>query len=389
MENTNQTIPGQWESIIDMGHVIVVEDKQGLYGLLDSSTKQELLPCDYHIGDEYGWTEPLVVGDVMVIGDHDHKYGLYNLKTHLFDVPCQWGIGDVLKENNGIIVVGDRNGKYGLYDLKIKKIVVPYLWDEIFGGECVKEYGLYSVMDSNKKWGLLNSDTFEMVLPCVLNEPMDSYYELEDEYDGIIIVKDNKNKYGIFDINTRKLVVPFIWDDIMHNACVKMFGFYSVKDSNGKWGLLNAKTFEPIAKCTLDYWIDPEYTQKVGDMVFAHPGGQESGIMINLKTMKTMEFLREKSISSSEFLAKTNGQHNSPAKVSDLSTLISVETKFRFMSELFLSNLRNYKEFIWKLNHTDNMEDAMNIVNEAAEKNKWDMESPVVKDFFKVFDRKF
>ena len=76
-------------------------------------------------------------------------------------------------------------------------------------------------------------------------------------------------------------------------------------------------------------------------------------------------------------------------KVEDLRTIININDKFSFMSELFHNNMKAYNDFIMHLNAMVGREEALAYVTEIAVQNNWDANSVVVKGFYKIFDRKF
>lgn len=76
-------------------------------------------------------------------------------------------------------------------------------------------------------------------------------------------------------------------------------------------------------------------------------------------------------------------------KVDDLRTVININDKFSFMSELFKNNMRAYNDFIMYLNSLTSRDEALSYVRETAAQYKWDEESLAVKSFYKVFDMKF
>lgn len=76
-------------------------------------------------------------------------------------------------------------------------------------------------------------------------------------------------------------------------------------------------------------------------------------------------------------------------KVSDLRTVININDKFSFMSELFHNNMKAYNDFILRLNAIDTRDEALLCVNEMAAQYKWDENSLAVQSFYKVFDKKF
>ncbi len=76
-------------------------------------------------------------------------------------------------------------------------------------------------------------------------------------------------------------------------------------------------------------------------------------------------------------------------KVDDLRTIININDKFSFMSELFHNNMKAYNDFILRLNATVDRQQALNFVQDVATQYNWNSESLVVKSFYKIFDRKF
>ena len=76
-------------------------------------------------------------------------------------------------------------------------------------------------------------------------------------------------------------------------------------------------------------------------------------------------------------------------KVDDLRTIININDKFSFMSELFHNNMKAYNDFILRLNSYTSREEALAYVAEVAAQYMWHENSLVVKSFYKVFDRKF
>ncbi len=76
-------------------------------------------------------------------------------------------------------------------------------------------------------------------------------------------------------------------------------------------------------------------------------------------------------------------------KVDDLRTIININDKFSFMSELFHNNMKAYNDFILRLNNYSSREEALAYVSEVAAQYMWHENSLVVKSFYKIFDRKF
>ncbi len=76
-------------------------------------------------------------------------------------------------------------------------------------------------------------------------------------------------------------------------------------------------------------------------------------------------------------------------KVDDLRTIININDKFSFMSELFHNNMKAYNDFILRLNAISGRAEALGYLKTIAEEYKWDDGSAVVKSFYKIFDHKF
>lgn len=80
---------------------------------------------------------------------------------------------------------------------------------------------------------------------------------------------------------------------------------------------------------------------------------------------------------------------NLERKVDDLRTVININDKFSFMSELFKGNMKAYNDFIMHLNAITSRDEALAHVQEVAAQYKWDEASMAVKTFYKIFDKKF
>ena len=87
--------------------------------------------------------------------------------------------------------------------------------------------------------------------------------------------------------------------------------------------------------------------------------------------------------------AESGFERSMSRKVDDLRTVININDKFSFMSELFKNNMRAYNDFIMYLNSLTSRDEALAYVRETAAQYKWDEESMAVKSFYKVFDMKF
>jgi len=76
-------------------------------------------------------------------------------------------------------------------------------------------------------------------------------------------------------------------------------------------------------------------------------------------------------------------------KVDDLRTVININDKFSFMSELFKNNMRAYNDFIMHLNSLSSRDEALAYVADTARLYSWDEASATVQSFRKIFDKKF
>ncbi|MBR4739444.1 MAG: hypothetical protein IK058_05520 [Bacteroidales bacterium] len=104
---------------------------------------------------------------------------------------------------------------------------------------------------------------------------------------------------------------------------------------------------------------------------------------LNKPSQRTLGESLAEGIRSSEFGIKGS------EKVDDLRTVININDKFSFMSELFGGNMKAYNDFIMRLNATAEREEALAHVHDIATQQRWDEASPTVQAFYKVFDKKF
>lgn len=86
---------------------------------------------------------------------------------------------------------------------------------------------------------------------------------------------------------------------------------------------------------------------------------------------------------------KVESEVGNTKKVTDLRTVININDKFSFMSELFHNNMKAYNDFILRLNAIDTRDEALLCVNEVSAQYKWDESSLAVQSFYKVFDKRF
>lgn len=88
-------------------------------------------------------------------------------------------------------------------------------------------------------------------------------------------------------------------------------------------------------------------------------------------------------------VAESGFERSVARKVDDLRTVININDKFSFMSELFKNNMRAYNDFIMYLNTLSSRDEALAHVKQVAEQYKWDENSAAVQTFYKIFDKKF
>ena len=86
---------------------------------------------------------------------------------------------------------------------------------------------------------------------------------------------------------------------------------------------------------------------------------------------------------------RTAAEERLVRKVDDLRTVININDKFSFMSDLFRNNMKAYNDFIMHLNGLTLRDEALAYVAEVAEQYKWDNDSVTVRTFYKIFDKKF
>ena len=158
-------------------------------------------------------------------------------------------------------------------------------------------------------------------------------------------------------------------------------------ENNGNGLLFDEVVIEP--EPTPEPTPEPESTPAPEPMAVV---GSQASLLDYLKhpaseqpTTRTLgDTLGQQAPASGQWSAVGN-QH----KVSDLRTVININDKFSFMSELFHNNMKAYNDFILRLNAIDNRDEALLCVNEVAAQQRWDESSMTVKNFYTVFDKKF
>lgn len=116
---------------------------------------------------------------------------------------------------------------------------------------------------------------------------------------------------------------------------------------------------------------------------------QQTSVLDYLRNGNTQEQSVTRTIGDTLQQQGEEHSHLRARKVDDLRTVININDKFSFMSDLFHNNMRAYNEFIMRLNSITERQQALDCVDEMAKQYHWDENSPAVKNFYKVFDRKF
>ena len=76
-------------------------------------------------------------------------------------------------------------------------------------------------------------------------------------------------------------------------------------------------------------------------------------------------------------------------RIEDLRTIIGINDKILFMTDLFDRNMKAYNDFILQLNKIDDTNTALEYLKTMEETYKWDKESLAVQSFIEIFERKF
>lgn len=76
-------------------------------------------------------------------------------------------------------------------------------------------------------------------------------------------------------------------------------------------------------------------------------------------------------------------------KISDLNAAIGINERFRFINELFEGNAQPYAEVIEKLNRTQDLNQAMQIIESYMSKYSWTKTNQSFVKFVKLVERKF
>ena len=76
-------------------------------------------------------------------------------------------------------------------------------------------------------------------------------------------------------------------------------------------------------------------------------------------------------------------------RIDDLRTIIGINDKILFMTDLFNRNMKAYNDFILQLNKISDTQTALEYLKTIEETYKWDKESLAVQSFIKIFERKF
>lgn len=168
-------------SIINIGvtdRFFFIEGKNGLSGIYDTKLKKELFPC------EYKFKSNKLFKDSLIGCEKNGRWGLLNLYTGATVIPFNYDLNNVkfIADLNSFFL--KKEGSMGIYSID-GKILIPFEYDfiEQFPSNLilVKKNGLY---------GLLNSITYEIILPC-------EYTNITRDF-NIEKIIDNKLMKGTF-----------------------------------------------------------------------------------------------------------------------------------------------------------------------------------------------
>ena len=88
-------------------------------------------------------------------------------------------------------------------------------------------------------------------------------------------------------------------------------------------------------------------------------------------------------------ISEFRGESAQHKRVDDLRTVININDKFSFMTDLFHNDMRAYNDFILTLNAIDDRATALARVEQMEQQYGWDKSSLTAKKFYDTFERKF
>jgi hypothetical protein len=77
------------------------------------------------------------------------------------------------------------------------------------------------------------------------------------------------------------------------------------------------------------------------------------------------------------------------SKIKDLKSVIGINEKFAFITELFAGSNESYNESIHNLNNCNDSSEAKNILNDLSIANDWNLDSKTVASFIELLDRRY
>ena len=77
------------------------------------------------------------------------------------------------------------------------------------------------------------------------------------------------------------------------------------------------------------------------------------------------------------------------SKINDLKSVIGINEKFSFITDLFAGSNENYNEAINNLNTCNSSVEAKKIFNDLANIHSWDIDSKTVTSFIELLDRRY
>lgn len=221
----NILIPFEYDGLSKIdGIPFLIVKKRNFYGIV-SSTGQTKIPIKYkEIGEVYDKFDDKKKRDKLLFVA-DGKIVNINNKT-LID--GYTSIIPIYYNHNKLIV--SKNNKFGIIDID-NKVLLSLEYDEISNWV---EYGpgKKHFIKKNGKYGLIEDETFKILIPPIYNK----FFHAQ----GLIFASKD-GKAGILNTNNEELC-PFIFDEVKPH---KYFGYYN--NQNRKFYAKKAKKFYQIS----------------------------------------------------------------------------------------------------------------------------------------------
>ena len=239
-------VQSSYDSIGNFEHGTAIVKAQRLYGLLNAEGEL-ILPCDYEsVGSYIDSVDVRFVKQNSKWGIIDNK-GTFLIKCHYdsYATPCD-------RE----YIAFEQNGKWGIVDIK-DNIKQQFKFDEIYtykkyflaklhGAWGIETYDNKVLVDyeydkvrwytlgeqatsiqKGEKYGVLNKDG-KLIAKCEYDSP-------PFEKNGYVVL-DKDKKYGLIDANTGEVIIPFEYQDLDDYS----EGLLAA-EKNDKYGYINIK----------------------------------------------------------------------------------------------------------------------------------------------------